>query len=83
MCDRSVCVCVILICAIYLSDLEMHLLLHSVLFNSKAVMPRVAIRMTHVGYVEEVCGEVLIIIPERKCVYRELSNSFLFMWRTG
>lgn len=67
---KSVCLCVI--SPLYLNDLEMHLLLNSVLFNKKAAMPRVAIRRKCIGggYVGEVCAEVLIIIfniPHRKC----------------
>lgn len=77
MCDTKDCVCVC-VCdfdpCLYLSDLEMHLLLNSVLFNKKAVMPRVLIRRKCVGggFVGEVCGEVLIIIshiPNWKCFY--------------
>lgn len=46
-CIKSVCLCVI--SPLYLNDLEMHLLLNSVLFNKKAAMPRVAIRKSALG----------------------------------
>ena len=77
MCDTKDCVCMC-VCnfdpCLYLSDLEMYLLLNSVLFNKKAVMQRVPIRRKcdwgrHAG---EVYGEVLINIshiPHRKCAY--------------